>query len=239
MTQRRKNKKGSNLNCRPELLSIHFSACCLLLHCFCFQAQTISPKQISNTLSLQSLPFIHKRCIPEWMNRAYRCTCRESAARAHAVLQRSQTETWKKRGQLIWHYHPALPLVYSPPVPLSVTVSSLIHLFIPCLSPQSNSSASSCLAVIMSASNCLIPARGCTWERGRHDLKQAICERVFIWNWRRISAFEGRTILSETNSYWHVSERDEQPTSYKRTKEPPVSSRSKVHTMRSCWFKEA
>lgn len=140
-----------------------------------------------------------------------------------------------------------LALSSHPPSGLLSSRSSLCHCllsyspFIPCLSPQSNCSASSCLAVIMSVSNCLIPARGCTWERGRHDLKQAICERVFIWNWRRISAFEGRTILSETNSYWHVSERDEQPTSYKkrRMKEPPVSSRSKVHTMRSCWFKEA
>lgn len=192
---------------------------------------------------LQSLPFIHKRCIPEWMNRAYRCTCRESAARAHGVLQRSQTETWKKRGQLIWHYQPALPLVYSPRVPLSVTVSSLIHLFIPCLSPQSNCSASSCLAVSMSVSNCLIPARGCTWERGRHDLKQAICERVFIWNWRRISAFEGRTnphplwdkqLLACIRKGWTADfvQEDENERDFR-------VFRSKVHTMRSCWFKEA
>lgn len=199
MTQRRKDKKGSNLNCRPELLSIHFSACCLLLHCFCFQAQTISPKQISDTLCCSHCrSYTNAATLNEWIEltgvHVGRALPELMACSSAHRLRRGRRE-----GSLFGIIIP--PSLWSTLLPfLSVTVSSLIHLFIPCLSPQSNCSASSCLAVIMSVSNCLIPARRCTWEREADTTwsKPSVREYLYETEGESLLLREGPSSLRQT-----------------------------------------
>lgn len=142
-----------------------------------------------------------------------------------AVLRRSQTEMWEKRRQLIWHQTlpPSVPLSSRRSASLCHSVSRLIPLYLLALSPFAPNehprvfslplSLPLSFAVGINVSNCLIPAG----ERGRQCSERDICECIYMG--LRESLLRGQDqppILCETSSYWHVPERDHQPTTSTR-----------------------
>lgn len=139
-----------------------------------------------------SLPFIRECCIPEWMNRAYRCTCRGTALRSSRCAPVLTDWCGRREGSFTWHS--TLPSLYStllPPLFLSLLLRLSSYPTLPsrrpCLDPtlsllrQTTTRSLIFLALSNNVSNWLIPAGAWEREGEREKKRQTRLEARHLW----------------------------------------------------------
>lgn len=139
-----------------------------------------------------SLPFIRECCIPEWMNRAYRCTCRGTALRSSRCAPVLTDWCRRREGSFTWHS--TLPSLYStllPPLFLSLLLRLSSYPTLPsrrpCLDPtlsllrQTTTRSLIFLALSNNVSNWLIPAGAWEREGEREKKRQTRLEARHLW----------------------------------------------------------